>query len=48
MKLFDVFKQYIVKHPRVAAYKPTSNKYDRNQLFDIKGTEGQVPVSDRI
>ena len=33
MKLFDAFKQYIVKHPKVAAYKPTSE------------TPGQVPVS---
>ena len=35
MRLFDAFKQYIVKHPRVAAYKPTSDKYDRNELFAI-------------
>ena len=35
MKLFDAFKQYVVKHPRVAAYKPTSDKYDRNELFAI-------------
>lgn len=35
MKLFDSFKQYIVKHSKVAEYKPTSEKYDRDQLFDI-------------
>lgn len=35
MKLFEAFKQYIVKHPRVAAYKPTSDKYDRDELFAI-------------
>lgn len=35
MKLFDAFKQYIVKHPKVAAYKPTSADYDRDKLFAI-------------
>lgn len=57
MKLFDAFKQYIVKHPRVAAYKPTSDKYDRDELFAIlrklgpedmkvpNKTQGRVPVS---
>ena len=49
MKLFDAFKQYIVKHPKVAAYKPTSADYDRDKLFaivkklatDDKGTGGR-------
>lgn len=33
MKLFDAFKQYIVKHPKVAAFKPTSADYDRDKLL---------------
>jgi hypothetical protein len=35
MKLFDAFKQYIVTHPKVAAYKPSSDKYDSEKLLDI-------------
>lgn len=35
MKLFEAFKQYIVKHPRMTAYKPTSDKYDRKELLAI-------------
>ena len=35
MKLFDAYKQYIVKHSKVAAYKPTSEDYDRDKLFAI-------------
>ena len=35
MKLFDAIKQYIVKHPIVAAYKPTSDKYDGERIKDI-------------
>lgn len=31
-KSFDAFKQYIAKHSKVAAYKPTSEKYDAEQL----------------
>ena len=33
-KFFDAYRQYIVKHPKVAAYKPTSEKYDAAQLQD--------------
>lgn len=29
---FDAFKQYIAKHSRVGAYKPTSEKYDAEQM----------------
>lgn len=35
MKLFDSFKQYIVTNPKVAAYKPSSDKYDGKKLLDI-------------
>lgn len=35
MKLFDAFKQYILTHPKVAAYKPTSDKYDGDKLLGI-------------
>ena len=35
MKLFDAIKQYIVKHPKVAAYKPTSDKYDGEEIVGI-------------
>lgn len=35
MKLFEAFKQYIVTHPKVAAYKPSSDKYDGEKLLDI-------------
>ena len=31
-EFFDAFKQYIVKHSKVAAYKPTSVKFDVEQL----------------
>ena len=29
---FDAFKQYIAKHSKVGAYKPTSKKYDAEQM----------------
>lgn len=35
MKLFDAFKQYIVNHPKVAAYKPTCDKYDGEKLLEV-------------
>lgn len=35
MKLFDAFKHYIVKHPKVAAYKSSSPEYDEEKLLDI-------------
>ena len=35
MKLFDAFKQYIVTHPKVAVYKPSSDQYGREKLLDI-------------
>ena len=34
-KLFDAFKEYVVNHPKVAAYKPTSAKYDGRKLLDV-------------
>ena len=35
IRLFDAFKQYIVNHPKVTAYKPTSGKYDGGKLRDV-------------
>lgn len=35
MTFFNEFKKYIGKHPKVAAYKPTSDKYDAAQLKDV-------------
>lgn len=35
MKLFDAFKHYIVKHPKVEAYKPSSDNYEEEKLLDI-------------
>lgn len=35
MTFFNQFKKYIVKHPKVTAYKPTSEKYDPAQLKDV-------------
>ena len=35
MTFFNEFKKYIAKHPKVAAYKPTSEKYDPAQLKDV-------------
>ncbi|MBR2196573.1 MAG: hypothetical protein IJ911_13300 [Salinivirgaceae bacterium] len=35
MKLFDAYKQYIIKNPKEAAYKPTSGKYDGKKLYEI-------------
>jgi hypothetical protein len=37
IRLFDAFKQYIVNHPKVTAYKPTSGKYDGGKLRKIRG-----------
>ena len=34
-KLFDAFRHYIIKHPREEVYKPSSPKYDGNQLIGI-------------
>lgn len=35
MKLFDAYKHYIVKHPKVSAYKPSSPDYDEEKLLGI-------------
>lgn len=32
---FNLFKEYIVKHPRKAEYKPTSVKFDEKQMLAI-------------
>lgn len=34
-EFFKLFKDYIVKHPRKAEYKPTSEKFDENKMLDI-------------
>lgn len=34
-KLFDAFKQYIIKHPKEPAYKPTHTKYDGEKLLGV-------------
>lgn len=34
-RFFDAYRQYIVKHSKVAAYKPTSDKYNAEQLRDV-------------
>lgn len=35
MTFFNEFKKYIVKHPKVVEYKPTSEKYDPAKLKDV-------------
>lgn len=35
MQLFDAFKHYIIKHPKVASYKPSSDLYEEEKLIDI-------------
>lgn len=35
MTFFNEFKKYVVKHPKVTAYKPTSEQYDSAQLKDV-------------
>lgn len=35
MTFFNKFKKYIVKHPKVVEYKPTSEHYDADQLKDV-------------
>lgn len=46
MRIFEAFKQYIIRHPKVAAYRPTSDSYDRAQLFGIIKKLGPVDMKD--
>lgn len=45
--LFNTFKEYIVSHPKKNVYKPTSDKFDREELLKIVTKIDQnIPVSD--
>ena len=35
MKLFNKFKQHIIRNPKVVEYRPTSEKYDGKKLIEI-------------
>ena len=46
-EFFEAYKRCIIKHPKMLEYKPTSDTYDAQKLYDIaKRLNKKIPCSE--